>query len=184
MKRIISAFMLAAAIILLSGCDGGLLPGSTPPDLSKPFELTAKIEQDDFDATAEVTRTAADNWEFVFTEPKNISGLTVKIEDGIYKASLDDLTLETEDNNSVYSTIPSLIAEAVDAASEADGITVSDKNGTTVVTGNAGKYAYSIDYSRAENEITKLNIPSQKLSVTFESGVSAETESDTQSAAQ
>lgn len=166
MKKIISAFVFMF-VLFLSGCGVGEILNMSPPNLDANYTLIAEIKQGDFKAKADVTRTSSGNWEFAFSEPSTISGLVIKITDGVYSAEYDGLSLESETGNSTYTTIPVLIAEALDSAAKTDGTTMKEKDGITSILGNTGKRAYTVYFSRSDNAISKLEIPSEKLAVSF-----------------
>ena len=92
--RIISGAAALTAVLLMSGCQGELpFAAAKTPELSSSWTAQAEIKFGDNNARAEVTRSEPGCWEFGFTEPQELCGVTMNLENGTLTASLGELSV-------------------------------------------------------------------------------------------
>ena len=86
-----SKFVKSAAILSLVGmlCGCGTIPFTQKaPNFDSTYTINAEITYDKLKAKANLTRMENNEWEFKFTEPKQLNGLSVKLNQNGYSASL------------------------------------------------------------------------------------------------
>ena len=126
MKKMTKIAALALCGCILSGCADNPFV-QTKPDFSAGYTMTADINCGKLEAVAEVSYIDENEWEFTFSEPKALAGMTLKFGEKGLKGELGALDFNVDDNQS-YSLLPEIIAKAVDSLAEipAEKRTVSD----------------------------------------------------------
>ena len=129
--RIISGAAALTAVLLMSGCQGEIpFAAAKTPELSSSWTAQAEIKFGDNNARAEVTRSEPGCWEFGFTEPQELCGVTMKLENGTLTASLGELSVTAGEGENTI--LPMLIAEGIDSAGENAG-SASEKDGVLTI---------------------------------------------------
>ena len=161
-----AAVLAVAGALLLSGCGGKLPFSQKTPDFNKTYTVTADITFDKLKAKADLTRVSPDEWEFKFTEPKQLNGLSVKLNSEKYAASLGGLSFSAEDS-SVYVAAPQFIAKAVGLLSNAFGDKLTSSDGVLTFTDELDGKRITITANERTGDLISLKCPHFKLSVNF-----------------
>lgn len=162
LKRILAGAALCCTV-LLCGCSEGIpFTGEASPDFTAGWMAQAEIICGDNTARAEVTRSEPDYWEFSFTEPQELSGVIMRIENGKASASLGELTAEV--GNGDFTLLPEIIAGGIDSLEGAQ-LTENDGVLTAKVTFEGSKCVITAD--KATGDILSLKCPESKLAVYF-----------------
>lgn len=164
--KLVAAAFVAAGTLLLSGCGGKLPFTQKPPDFNKTYTVTADITFDNLKAKANLTRVTSDEWEFAFTEPKQLNGLTIKLNSERFAASLGGLSFSAEDSP-VYSAMPQLIAKAVGLLSKVTNESISSSDGVLTISGDLDGHRITVTADERTGNLISLKCPHFKLSVNF-----------------
>lgn len=151
---------------LLCGCGGAVSFNSTKlPDFSSAYCANAEITFGDIEAKAEVTRSEPGCWEFEFSEPKELSGLVMTVENGELTASLGELTVTAGEGD--YTALPLVIADGLDALQSADKAEFTEKDGMLTVRVEADGSKCTVTADKSTGDILSFKSPSDKLAVYF-----------------
>ncbi len=157
-----AAVITAAA---LCGCNVKLPFVGNSLDFNKSYSVNAEINCNRLNAKAEVIRAAANDWEFTFTEPKELNGIVIAFGTNGYMASLGDLKLKTDENAS-YMILPEIIGNALDAlaVSSMDSFTQNDGVVSAELDLNGKTVTVTAD---EKGNLISLKSPYHQLSVNF-----------------
>lgn len=161
------------AVILMSGCEGKIpFSAAKTPELTPSWTAQAEIKFGDNTANAEVTRVEPGCWKFGFTEPQELCGVTMTLENGALTASLGELTVTAGEGENTI--LPQLIATGIDAAAESSA-GATEKDGVLTIKTEADGSSCTVTADSATGEILSFRSPANKLAVYF-SDVSPYTE--------
>lgn len=161
-----AAALAVAGTLILTGCGAKLPFTQRTPDFNSTYTVTADITFDSLKAKADLTRVTSDEWEFKFTEPKQLNGLTVKLNSERFSVSLGGLSFSAEES-SVYTALPQLIAKSVGLLSKAVGENITSADGVLTFTGELDGKRITITANERTGELISLKYPHCKLSVNF-----------------
>lgn len=163
-----AAALAVAGTLILSGCGGKLPFVQRMPDFNSTYTVSADITFDKLKAKAELTRVTSDEWEFRFTEPKQLNGLTIKLNSERYAASLGGLSFSAEES-SVYTALPQLIADSIGLLSNSasDGTSSSSEDGVLTITAELDGKRVTVTADERTGNLISLKCPHHKLSVNF-----------------
>ena len=161
-----AAVLAVAGTLILSGCGGKMPFAQRTPDFNSTYTVTADITFDKLKAKADLTRVSTDEWEFKFTEPKQLNGLSIKLNSEKYAASLGGLSFSAEDNSG-YIAAPQLIAKAVGQLSNALGDKITSSDGVLTFTDDLDGNRITITANERTGDLISLKCPHFKLSVNF-----------------
>lgn len=160
-----AAVLTVAGTLALCGCDAKMPFTQNIPNFDSTYTVKADITFDKLKAKADLTRATVDEWEMIFTEPKQLNGLTIKLNSNKYSASLGGLSFSSE-HNSVYSAAPQIIAKAVGSLSgSADNATSSD--GVLTINTELDGKRVTVTANERSGDLISLKCPHYKLSVNF-----------------
>ncbi len=171
-------FIKCAAAVLLAGmmcgCKDGNIPftGSKKTDFDTGYSVTADITCGKLSATADVTRNSTNDWLFCFTEPKELMGLTLCLDDAGMTVKLGALSVSA-DISQEYSALPEIIAKAVDKLPELTEDNMTEKDGVLTAETDFNGQRVIITAAKDTGELISLKCPYYKLAVHF-SGQSPE----------
>lgn len=160
-----AATLTVAGTLMLCGCGAKLPFTQKTPNFDSTYTVTADITYDKLKAKAEVTRVSLDEWEMKFTEPKQLGGISVKLNSNKYSATLGGLSFSSE-HNSVYSAAPQIIAKAVGSLSSSAGNATASDGVLTINTELDGNRV-TITANERTGDLISLKCPHSKLSVNF-----------------
>lgn len=161
-----AAALAAAGTLVLSGCGGKLPFTQRTPDFNSTYTVTADITFDSLKAKAELTRVTSDEWEFKFTEPKQLNGLSVKLNSEKYAASLGGLSFSAE-QSSVYTALPQLIAKSIGLLSNSVSENITSSDGVLTFSDELDGRRITITANERTGDLISLKCPHCKLSVNF-----------------
>lgn len=176
-----AAIFAVAGTLALCGCKANLPFVQRTPSLDGSYTVKAEITFDKLKAKADVTKSNGD-WEFRFTEPKQLNGLSVKLGESGYSASLGGLTFSA-DNNSVYSAVPQIVAKAVGLLS-GGGSSAKSENGVLTFDKELDGKRVTVTANEKTGELISLKSPHHRLSVNFSEQRAYTPEPDTQNSSQ
>lgn len=164
-KKIIAgstAVLLAAS---LSGCSGKLPFMGSKPNFNTSYSVAAEIKCDRLQAKADVIRAGANDWEFKFTEPKELNGVIVAFGVNGYTAKLGDLKFKA-DENVEYTLLPKVIGSALEQLAGTDSSQFEEKDGilTAALTIDDKTVTVTAD---SKGNLISLKSPYHQLSVNF-----------------
>lgn len=161
------ALVCCAAAAALCGCSAKL-PFAAPKTagFDTRYSVNADITCGELEASAEVRRTGSGSWEFRFTEPQQLSGLTLSLDESGLSASLGALSFEVEPNE-VYTMIPDIISAAVDTLPEVQQGSLSEEDGVITLTTQFAEKPVTITAAKDTGELISLKCPYYKLAVYF-----------------
>lgn len=161
-----AAALAAAGTLALCGCGAKLPFVQKTPDFSSTYTVTADITYDDLKAKADLTRVTLDEWEFKFTEPKQLNGLSIKLNNEKYAASLGGLSFSAADN-SVYTAAPQLIAKSIGLLSNSANDKATSSDGILTFSDDLDGKRVTITANEHTGDLISLKCPHHKLSVNF-----------------
>lgn len=164
-KKLIGGIAVVAAAVSLCGCNVKLPFTGNPLDFNKNYTVNAEIGCDRLNAKANVIRAGANDWEFAFTEPKELNGVRIAFGVNGYSAMLGELNFRVS-GNETYTMLPKLIGGALEqlAVTPAESFTQSD--GIVTVDVDVDGRTVTINADEKGNLIS-LKSPYHQLSVTF-----------------
>lgn len=168
MKKLIAAAAVSVfTAFSLSGCSASLpFNGNRSVSFDKSYTVNADISCGDLKAKAEVTRKGAEEWEFCFTEPKELMGLSFSLDKAGITAKLGALSV-TAESNGVYSQLPKIIAQAVDRLPELAQETMTEEDGVLTAQTEFNGKKVIITAAADTGELISLKCPYYKLAVHF-----------------
>ena len=164
-KKIAAVCAAAFTAVSLCGCNGKLPFTGSKPDFNKSYSVSAEIKCDRLNAKAAVVRAGADDWEFTFTEPKELNGVVLAINSNGYTAKLGDMKFKADDN-AAYTMLPEVIFTALDmlAATDAGQLTQEDDILTAQLAFDDKTVTVTAD---SKGNLISLKSPYHQLSVNF-----------------
>ena len=161
-----AAVLAAAGTLMLTGCGAKLPFTQRTPDFNSTYTVSADITFENLKAKAELTRVTSDEWEFSFTEPKQLNGLKIKLNSERYAASLGGLSFSAEDS-SVYTALPKLIAKSIGLLSNTVSEKITSEDGVLTFTDELDGKRVTITANERTGDLISLKCPHFKLSVNF-----------------
>ena len=163
----VKILLCGIAVTAVCGCSAKL-PFTVPKtaDFDTSYSVNCDITCGDLDATAEVKRVGSGSWEFRFTEPKQLSGLTFTLDENGLTASLGALKFSAEPNE-VYTMIPDIISAAVDTLPQIQQSGLSEEDGVITITTQFADKPVTITAAKDTGELISLKCPYYKLAVYF-----------------
>ena len=163
--RRLSAGIMAAAALTLGGCNGKLPFTGGKPSFDTSYSVVAEIKSGRLDAKADVIRMGANDWEFTFTEPKELSGMVVAFGVNGYTAKLGDLKFKA-DENVEYTLLPKVIGSALEQLAVTDSSQIEEKDGILTAELSIDGNIVTVTADSKGNLIS-LKCPHHQLSVNF-----------------
>lgn len=164
-KRIAAGFAAVLTAVSLCGCNGKLPFTGGKPDFNKSYSVSAEIKCDRLNAKADVIRAGANDWEFTFTEPKELSGVVVAFGVNGYTAKLGDLKFKADDNTE-YTLLPKVIGTALEQLAVIDSSQLVSENGILTAQIAIDDKTVTVTADDKGNLIS-LKSPYHQLSVNF-----------------
>lgn len=164
--RKIGACAVVALSLTLCGCGSKMPFVQRAPSFDTTYTVTADITYDKVKAKAELTRVNSTEWTFNFVEPKELSGLSISLNDKKYSASLDGLSFSAADS-AVYAAAPQVIAKAVSLLSGATNDKLTAADGVLTFTDEIDGKRVTVTADERTGSLISLKLPNQKLSVSF-----------------
>lgn len=165
-KKTALAAGTAAAVIALSGCSGKIPFTDRRLDFNKSYTVCAEIDCDRLKAKADVTRAAAQDWQFVFTEPKELKGMTLSYNSGVLSGALGELSFSADDNTQ-YAMLPEIIASSVDMLSAIPTENLIKEDGAVVAEPTFDGEKVTVTMDEKTGNLVSLKCPHYQLAVTF-----------------
>lgn len=160
-----TAVVLCAAA-LLCGCEGAISIGSAKlPDFSGSYSANAEITFGNEKAQAEVDRIEPGCWEFRFSEPKELCGVVMTVENGEVTASLGELTVTAGEGD--YTMLPVIIAEGLDEVQNLSSDSFTEENGVLTAKLESRGSKCTVTADKQTGDILSFKSPSDKLAVYF-----------------
>lgn len=165
------AFWGAACAFLsltMCSCSAGKLPFGTEKatDFDTSYAVTADITCGELEAKADITRKAANEWEFCFTEPKELMGICLTLDESGITAKLGALSVSAEPTG-VYSALPEIIASAVDKLPNVAQESMTEQDGVLTAQTEFNGQRVIITAANDTGELISLKCPYYKLAVHF-----------------
>lgn len=164
-KKLVGGIAAVAAAVSLCGCNVKLPFMGDPLDFNKSYTVNAEISCDRLTAKAKVTRAGANDWEFAFTEPKELNGIKIAFGVNGYNAMLGDLNFRVS-GNETYTMLPKLIGGTLEQLAVTPSESFTQKDG--VVTADVDVDGRTVTVNAGEKgDLISLKSPYHKLLVTF-----------------
>ncbi len=178
-KRICATIVCGGAMVLLCGCQNVDLPfKASTPDFDKAYTAVADITCGKLEASAEVTRKNAGDWEFHFTKPETLNGMTLSLGEDGFSASLGDLSMTVEDN-SYYTLVPDIISKAADSLASIPAEEITESDGVLTLNTELDGKKVTVTSDKDGNLIS-LKCPYHKTAVYFSAHGSPEASAATE----
>ena len=165
-KKIAFAAVTVFTAAALGGCSGKLPFGTKTVDFDKSYVVTADITCDKLEAKADVTRLSDSDWEFTFTEPKELNGITLHFGEKGYTAYLGGLSFDA-DGRAGYVMLPEIIADTVDSLANCTSENFVQKDGILTADLDYNGKKVTVTAHDKTGELISLKCPYHKLSVAF-----------------
>lgn len=159
-----SIFCLSS--VLLCGCDAKLPFGSTKPNFDSSFTVNAEINCDKLNAKADVTRINAEDWRFTFTEPQQLTGITIEFGKSDCTGTLGGLSFKTEES-SFYSMLPEIIADSINSLVNCTDEQIAQNDEIMTYDTEFNGKKVTVTANARSGALITLKCPYHKLSVNF-----------------
>lgn len=157
-----TAVLLATS---LCGCNGKLPFSGSKPNFDTSYSVCAEIKCDRLEAKADVIRAGANDWEFTFTEPKELNGIVVAFGVNGYNAKLGELKFKA-DENVKYALLPKVIGSALEQLVAVDSSQLEEKDG--ILTAQLALDDNTVTVTAdSKGNLISLKSPHHQLSVNF-----------------
>ena len=144
MKKMI--LLLALPFVMLCSCAGS---STAPETMPESVTLPLEINDNGREYSAVLTKDK-DMWQYEFSAPESIKGMTVKCENGSYTVTLEKLPI-TESTEKLGKASPIvLITKALDMCQSGKGITAEKKGGKTVNKGVVEGADFTVTFEKSE----------------------------------
>lgn len=157
--------MALAAAASLSGCNVKLPFAGSKPNFNTSYSVCAEIKCDRLNAKADVIRAGANDWEFTFTEPKELNGVVVAFGANGYTAKLGELKFKADENVG-YTLLPKVIGSALEQLAVIDSSQLEEKDGVLTAQLAIDDKTVTVTTDSRGNLIS-LKSPHHQLSVNF-----------------
>lgn len=161
-----AAVAALGSVLTLTGCSMKLPFTEKMPDFDTAYTVCAEIQSSRLNAKADVTRVAASDWQFEFTEPKQLCGVVMSFGKSGLSASLGGLSF-CADDNSQYAMLPEIISKSVDALSTLSTDNLVKENGIIVAELAFDGERVTITMDEKTGDLISLKCPNYQLAVTF-----------------
>lgn len=158
----------ALIALTLSSCSAGSIPfsGSKQVNFDTGYTVNADISCGEFKAKADITRKAENSWEFQFTEPKQLMGMKLSLDDGVMTAKLGSFSISADDSG-VYNTLPKIISQAVDTMPDMPAESLTEEEGVLTAETEFNGQRVVITAAKDTGNLISLKCPYYKLTVHF-----------------
>ncbi|MGN1340785.1 MAG: hypothetical protein ACI4WS_10870 [Oscillospiraceae bacterium] len=164
--RTVGAAAAVCAAALFCGCEGAISIGSAKlPDFSGGYSANAEITFGNEKAQAEIDRVEPGCWEFRFSEPKELSGVVMKLENGEVTASLGEISVAAGEGD--YTMLPVVIAEGLDELQNLTSDSFTEENGVLTAKLEAFGSKCTVTADKQTGDVLSFKSPSDKLAVYF-----------------
>ena len=161
--KIITAGAVFLASVALTGCQGSNpFTQQNSPEIPESWSAGAEITFGTNKAQAEVTRSEPGCWEFLFTEPPELSGVEMKLQNGMLTASLGELSVEAGGGD--FTILPELIAEGIDGLGNVE---FTERDGVLTATTTADGCSCTVSADKSTGNILSFKCPGNKLAAYF-----------------
>lgn len=161
--KAVTAGAVLFASVVLTGCEGSIpFTQQKSPELPESWSAGAEITFGTNKAQVEVTRVEPGCWEFLFTEPPELSGVEMKLQNGTLTASLGELTVEAGGGD--FTILPELIAEGIDDLGNAE---FTERDGVLTAKMTVGGCSCTVTADKATGNILSFKCPGNKLAAYF-----------------
>lgn len=164
-KKIAAGCAAVLTAVSLCGCNGKLPFSGSKPNFNTSYSVSAEIQCDRLNAKADVIRAGANDWEFTFTEPKELSGVVVAFGVNGYTAKLGDLKFKA-DENVEYTLLPKVIGSALEQLAIIDSSQLAENDG--ILTADIALDDKTVTITAdSKGNLISLKSPYHQLSVNF-----------------
>lgn len=165
MKKLSKIALLALCGILFSGCAGNNPLFPQKPDFSAGYSMTAEINCGKLEAVADVVYNAENDWQFTFSEPKALAGMTLNFTEKGLSGALGELDFDVDENEN-YTLLPEIIASSIEtlASVPAEKRAISDGIMTIETAFNGKPVTVTADPS---GKLISLKCPYYSVAVNF-----------------
>ena len=161
--KIITAGAVLLVSAALTGCQGSNpFTRQKSPEIPESWSAGAEITFGTNKAQAEVTRSEPGCWEFLFTEPPELSGVEMKLRNGTLTASLGELSAEAGGGD--FTILPGLIAEGIDGL---DNSELTERDGVLTAKTTAEGFSCTVTADKSTGNILSFKCPGNKLAAYF-----------------
>lgn len=164
-KRIAAGCAAVFTAVSLCGCNVKLPFVGNSLNFDKSYTVSAEINCDRLNAKANITRAGANDWEFVFTEPKELNGVIIAFGANGYSARLGTLNFIAAEN-STYTVLPKVIGGALDVLAGMPSDSFTQNNGVVSADVDLNGKTITVNADEKGNLIS-LKSPYHQLSVNF-----------------
>lgn len=165
--RGIAALGLGAAAAVLTGCNGAApFTQVKLPELDRSWSAAAQLDIAGTEAAAEVSRIESGCWEFCFTEPPELSGVVMTVENGSFSARLGELSVDAGDGD--ITALPQVIADGIDKACTLGQSGFTEEDGVLSASPEACGKSCTVTVDKATGDILSFRCPGMKLAAYFD----------------
>lgn len=165
-RKLISAAAIAAATASLCGCTGKLPFSGNTLDFDKSYTVCADISCGELSAKADVTRISASDYQFAFTEPKELCGIILEYGENGYTAKLGGLSFKA-DENAGYAMLPEIIASSLNSVVGLPSENIEQSDGVATLETQFDGKKVTVEADSKTGGLISLKCPYHQLSVEF-----------------
>lgn len=161
--KIVTAGAVFLASVALTGCQGSNpFTQQKSPEIPANWSAGAEITFGTNKAQAEVTRSEPGCWEFLFTDPPELSGVEMRLQNGTLTASLGELSVEAGGGD--FTILPELIAEGIDGLGNAE---FTERDGVLTAKTTVDGCSCTVTADKSTGNILSFKCPGNKLAAYF-----------------
>ena len=163
-----NVLLIPALALTLTACEDAPAPTGFCPTLDDSYAVHAVMDYgEDAQATLDLTRYAAGEWEAVFAEPASLSGVMLTFEGSAVSASYKGLAFTVPKSALPAKTMLLLVTDVLDALDTLEEIPcTTNDDGSRMTSGESEGGSYTVTFD-ADGKLQGFAIPSQPLTVTF-----------------
>jgi hypothetical protein len=159
--RIIGVILIAV-LVLLGGCDKfSLQKGITIADT--PFSAVLEIDTEQGDFIGNVKRLGLGTWEYEITEPQNLAGLKISVNNESVTTSMNGysnlLPIETISDHALFLQV----FRTMDNALSQEEPDIEEKDGVMTVRGSISTSPYEIIFSSETGLPQEIKLPDSQI---------------------
>ncbi len=161
--------LLAAAMLILSGCTGRQteekLTEQAQETLQKSYQTTAKVTYQDLEAVMVIYKEPANCAQVTFESPESLRDMKMTFYTDRVKLSYQELEFDFVPDSLPGNAAAQLILTALNNALKDEGVSVKQEGEALVVSGSTDEGEFYLLIDRENGNILRLSIPEKELTM-------------------
>lgn len=164
MRKLIKILPIVFVLIICTSCN----QAAKTPDITQSFTVTAEICYGDFEGSATINKVGHGVWNLEFTAPDTVNQMKVSYTNGDIQFSLDGISFDVSGKDSMVTTVPEIIFNAVDELSGNNETLTAEQNDTQIIVKfEKDDKKYILTFDKKSGALATLDVPKDEISITF-----------------